>query len=141
MRFLKIVLTISVLFLFIAACNETKTTNTTISNNGNSVAQNINSAQPTATANELAAAQSIYKENCARCHKDDGSGGKIDIEGTIINADNLTTEKMKNMDDAKYIKYIENGIPDEGMPAFKNKLSDQQIKDVVKYIRTEFQSK
>ncbi len=36
---------------------------------------------------------------------------------------------------------IEKGIPDEGMPAFKGKLTDQQIKDVVNYIRTELQRK
>ncbi len=45
------------------------------------------------------------------------------------------------MTDAKYIDYIENGIPDEGMPAFKGKLTDGEIKDVVIYIRKELQKK
>lgn len=139
MRFLKITLTILALMIFIAACNETKTTNSTTVNNANSVAQNTNTTTPSATPNELAAAQVIYKEKCSRCHKDDGTGGKVDIDGATFNAENLTTDKMKKMNDAKYIKYIEEGIPDEGMPAFKGKLTDEQIKDVVKYIRAEFQ--
>lgn len=139
MKFLKIVFTISALLIFIVACNETKPTNSITANNANSTAKDTNAATPSTTLNELAAAQVIYKEKCSRCHQDDGSGGKVDFDGTTINAENLTTDKMKNMDDAKYIKYIEEGIPDEGMPAFKGKLTDEQIKDVVKYIRAEFQ--
>ncbi len=45
------------------------------------------------------------------------------------------------MDDAKYIKYITEGVPSKGMPAFKKILSEAEIKDVVKFIRAEFQSK
>ncbi len=139
MRFLKITLTILALLIFIAACNETKSSNPSNVNNANSTVKNSTNAQPTTTVDELASARNIYNDKCARCHKEDGSGGKVDIEGTTINSEDLTTEKMKKMEDAKYVKYIENGIPDEGMPAFKGKLTDEQIKDVVKYIRTEFQ--
>lgn len=139
MRFLKLLFVISTVLIFIVACNETKSTNSTTSNNANSTSQNTSTPQPSATANELAAAQIIYKEKCSRCHKDDGTGGKVDFDGTEFNAEDLTSEKMKKMDDAKYIKYIEDGIPDEGMPAFKGKLTDQEIKDVVKFIRAEFQ--
>jgi mono/diheme cytochrome c family protein len=141
MRFLKITLTISALLLFIAACNETKNTNSANVNNANSTVNNSTNPQPTTTVDELASAKMTYNDKCARCHKEDGSGGKIDIDGKVLNSEDLTSEKMKKMDDAKYIKYIENGIPDEGMPAFKDKLTDEQIKDVVKYIRAEFQSK
>ena len=60
-------------------------------------------------------------------------------DGTTINADNLTTEKMKKEPDAEYIEHITDGIPSEGMPAFKGKLTEQEIKDVVAYIRKELQ--
>ena len=56
-----------------------------------------------------------------------------------INAKNLTSEKMKKEPDAEYIEAIEKGFPDDGMPAFKGKLTDQEIKDVVAYIRKELQ--
>lgn len=142
MKFLKISLLATAFALFILACNETPRTNVTSAvSETNAVAVTNANAQPAPTIDELAAARKNYAEKCAACHKQDGSGGKVDIEGTIINAENLTSEKMIKMPDAKYIDYIENGIPDEGMPAFRGKLSDQEIKDVVKFIRQEFQKK
>lgn len=142
MKFLKITLLLTTFALFATACNQpaannsAANTNTKPNTNANTTA--VANTQPT-MADELAAARKNYKEKCASCHKEDGSGGKVDIEGTIINAENLTTDKMKKMDDAKYIDYIENGIKDEGMPAFKGKLTDQEIKDIVKFIRKDFQ--
>lgn len=128
--------------LFAMACNQPAVNNSAGNANAkpntNTNTTAVTNTQPT-MADELAAARKNYKEKCASCHKEDGSGGKTDIEGTIINAENLTTDKMKKMDDAKYIDYIENGIKDEGMPAFKGKLTDQEIKDIVKFIRKEFQ--
>lgn len=142
MKFLKITLIVSALLIFIAACSQTTSNNSANSNNGNSAANNsAATAKPTATIDELASARKIYSERCVKCHKPDGSGGEVDIEGTKINAEDLRTEKMKKMDDAKYIKYITDGIPSEGMPAFKSILSEAEIKDTVKFIRAEFQSK
>jgi len=89
----------------------------------------------------MASTKKIYTEKCASCHKEDGTGGKVEIDGTTLNAEDFTEDKMKNMSDAKYIGYIENGVPDEGMPAFKGKLTDDEIKNLVKLIRSEFQGK
>lgn len=143
MKFIKIGIVFSVIGAFVFACNQpTTTVNTNTVNNSNAAVVNTNAnAQPTAAADEMAATRKIYKDMCAKCHKDDGSGGKTEIEGTTINAENLTSDKMKNMSDAKYVDYIKNGIPDEGMPAFKDRLTDRQINDVIKFIRTEFQGK
>ncbi|MBN8161775.1 c-type cytochrome [Vibrio vulnificus] len=46
---------------------------------------------------------------------------------------------MRNFDDATIYKYIYNGVEDEGMPAFKDKLSEADIREVVRYIRAEIQ--
>ena len=94
---------------------------------------------PRATINEVASGQKIYEQNCAGCHKDDGSGGLMEIEGKKINADNLASDKIKGFSDEKILGYIMNGIEDEGMPAFKGKLSEGEMRDVVKYVRTEIQ--
>jgi cytochrome c551 len=150
MRFLKLGFILSVLTLFIFACGENKQTNSTspantiIVTNSNSSANtavvNLNAQQP-AKVDETASTKKIYTEKCVRCHKEDGTGGKVEIDGTTLNAEDFTVDKMKNMSDAKYIGYIENGVPDEGMPAFKGKLSDAEIKNLVKFIRSEFQGK
>lgn len=143
MRFLKTALIISALLVFIAACADTASNNPATSNSANSAANNsaAEAAKPSATIDELAAARKVYSERCVKCHKQDGSGGAVDIDGIKIEAEDLRSEKMKKMDDAKYIKYITDGIKSEGMPAFKDILSEAEIRDVVKFIRAEFQSK
>mgnify|MGYP003462753455 FL=1 len=74
-------------------------------------------------------------DNCAACHKENGTGGKIEIEGKSINPDDLTTAKIKAFSDDKIIGYIYKGIEDEGMPAFKDKLNEAEIREVVRYVR------
>ena len=94
---------------------------------------------PSATIDELASGKKVYEINCSNCHKQDGTGGPVEIEGKKINPDNLTSDKIKGFTDEKIIGYIMNGIEDEGMPPFKDKLSEGEIRDVVKYVRTVIQ--
>lgn len=154
MRFLKLGFILSVLTLFVFACVENKTSspaNTIIVTNTNSSANtnmskantaivDFNAQQP-AKMDEMASAKKIFTEKCVRCHKEDGTGGVTNIEGTKIKAPNFTTDKMKNEDDGEFIETIENGAKEDGMPAFKGKLSDDEIKNLVKFIRSEFQGK
>lgn len=142
MKFFKFVFLLTALSLFIFACAKTDTAKISPVNDANKLTNTTPmQAQPTATVDEMALTKKIYTDKCARCHKEDGTGGKTEIEGTTINAENLSTEKMKRMTDAKYIDYIKNGIPDEGMPAFKDRLTEDEIKSVIKFIRAEFQGK
>ena len=46
---------------------------------------------------------------------------------------------MKKESDEEYIEYMVKGIPDEGMPSFKDDLSDEEMKEVVRFIRKEIQ--
>lgn len=140
MNFLKISLILSAFALFVFACDAANKPDNTASNDAKTVEKTNARTSPSAM-DEIASGRSVYMETCVRCHKENGSGGKQTIDGTTINAENFTGEKMKSMSDEKYYKYIENGIPDEGMPAFKDKLTDEQIKNVVKFIRKEFQGK
>ncbi len=153
MNFLKSVFILSTLTLFIFACAENKTSpantiivtninspTTTNTSSTNTTVVNMNS-EPSANVDELASVKKIYSEKCVRCHKEDGTGGVTDIEGTKIKAPNLTSDRMKNKDDKDFIDIIENGAKEDGMPAFKGKLSDAEIKNLVKFIRTEFQGK
>lgn len=136
MNFVKLFTVILSLGLFIIACGESKPANSTATEtNKNAPA----TTTPASTVDELASARSIYNSKCLRCHKADGSGGAVEIDGVKLNSEDFTSEKMKKMDDEKYVKYISKGIPDEGMPAFEKQLSAEEIKDVIKFIRAEFQ--
>jgi mono/diheme cytochrome c family protein len=51
-------------------------------------------------------------------------------------AADLTGSKLKDKPDAELFQTIQNGRPPTAMSAFERKLSDQQIHDVVAYIRS-----
>ena len=145
MKVLKFCLILSAIALFIFACSDNKTSNSNATNNANTSnkpAANTNTATntpPTPATDELAAVKKIYTEKCERCHKPDGTGGKTEIDGEKINAPNFTNEKLKSKPDSEYIETIENGAVEDGMPKFKGKISDDDIKNLVKLIRKEFQ--
>lgn len=75
---------------------------------------------------------SIYKGKCEMCH---GAHGKASTStGKMMHAPSFKKSSIKNAPDSKLESIIKNGK--NKMPAFKNKLSDKQIKQVVAYIRT-----
>jgi mono/diheme cytochrome c family protein len=128
------------LTIFILACSQTQNTNTNsnIAAVVNNTTANMN-ATPSATPDELASARKIYSEICVRCHKENGEGGVVDIEGGKLKVPNLKTEGKMKDPDSEFIEQIRGG--GDGMPAFKDKLSEQEIKDLVKFIRKDIQGK
>ena len=122
----------------IAACGGNAASNANTSNQAqNSSATPAPSAAP--SVDEMAAAQKLYKANCAACHRDNGTGGKVTIEGRTINPDNLTDDRRKALSDQKILTVMHEGVEDEGMPAFKDKLSEAEMREIVRYVRVELQ--
>lgn len=73
--------------------------------------------------------QKIYRDNCVACHGENGEGITAPA---IFNPSFLA----HNKDD--FIRYaIEQGRQDTPMPAFKGKLSDNDIDNVTAYIRSQ----
>ena len=75
----------------------------------------------------------IFAKRCVKCHGKDGTGK---VEGVP----NLTLGKTKSKTDKEIISIITNGKQgeteeDEDMPSFKNKLSEEEIKAAVKYVK------
>ena len=120
------------LALFITACQpgETNSTNT------DSTAINESRSSPQSTVDLAAEGRLIFATNCMICHKETGKGGQVTINGRKIDPDDLTTEKMKAMTDDKLIGYVTNGVEEEGMPAFREKLTPEEIQTVVAHVRT-----
>lgn len=96
---------------------------------------------PRQTPDMTARGKQIYNTTCANCHKEDGTGGPKEIEGKKIKAENLVTDKMKNWPDDRFFKVIDEGIEDEGMPAFGDRLSDDEMRAVISYVRVGLQKK
>ena len=81
-----------------------------------------------AVVSAQAKGQDTYKAKCAMCHGADGSGNKA--MGTMP----LGGADVQKMSDADLTAAITNGKGK--MPAYKGKLTDAQIGDLVSYIRS-----
>ncbi len=126
------------LAIFASACGNASQPNTANAPTANANANTAKAASPAPTA-EVAAVKSgkdLYTINCMTCHKDSGKGGKVTVEGKQLDPDDLTSANMRAKTDEKLYTYISDGIQDEGMPAFKDKLSPEEIKSVVSHVRT-----
>ena len=82
------------------------------------------------------AGQLIYEEmGCPICHGHQGNGDGFMAEGLKPRPRNFTDFKvMSRLSDLTMFHSIRNGIPGTGMPAWN--LSDNQINDVIRYIKT-----
>ena len=73
-----------------------------------------------------------YKSKCQMCHGADGTGNTPAGKSTKVHS--FSEPDVVKMSDADLIAITTNGK--NKMPAYKGKLTDAQIKDVVAYIRT-----
>ena len=82
-------------------------------------------------------AKTNWANNCAQCH---GATGKGDTKmGKMLNAADLTdSKKQASFTDAQAATAIKDGVKQNGkttMKAFGGKLSDDEIKALVAYVR------
>ena len=83
-------------------------------------------------------AKANWDANCAQCH---GKSGAADTKmGKQLNAKDLTDPKVQAaFSDAKATQSIKEGVKENGkttMKAFAGKLTDDEIKALVAYVRT-----
>jgi mono/diheme cytochrome c family protein len=83
-------------------------------------------------------AKANWDANCAQCH---GKSGAADTKmGKQLNAKDLTDPKVQAaFSDAKATQSIKDGVKENGkttMKAFGGKLTDDEIKALVAYVRT-----
>ena len=117
------------------ACNTTSTLTTNQSQPSASPA----TAAATATPDEFAAVRMNFVKNCAVCHGEKAEGGRVEIEGRKLKVPNLREGHALHHPDEELVKQITEG--DDEMPAFKDKLNVEEINELVRFIRKEFQGK
>jgi cytochrome c6 len=74
----------------------------------------------------------LFKSKCAPCHSPDGSGSGP--AGKAMHIRDLRSHDVQKQTDAELTAIITNGKG--GMPPSKGKLTDDQIKQLVAFIRT-----
>jgi mono/diheme cytochrome c family protein len=77
-------------------------------------------------------AADLYKTKCQACHAADGGGDTP--AGKKLGAQSFSSAEFKKQTDEQLFISTKSGK--NKMPAFSGKLTDDQIKDLVKYIRT-----
>ena len=133
MNFVRAVLIITALAITLIACNQSADVTTNQSQpSGSAVASK-------ATPDPFASARANFAKHCVVCHGAKGEGGRVEVEGKKLKVPNLTKGHATEHPDDKLIKQIAEG--DDEMPAFKDKLSSQEINDLVDFIRKELQGR
>jgi mono/diheme cytochrome c family protein len=95
-----------------------------------------NMPNPVATSSDaVGAGMMIYMDHCQNCHGESGDGkGKKAAELSIAPADFTDASRMGRQTDGELFWQITQGhLP---MPAFKDKLTDEECWQVVTFIRT-----
>jgi mono/diheme cytochrome c family protein len=83
------------------------------------------------TQGKTATGSTIFQANCLVCHGEDGSGSDV---GKSLHAADLRSSTVQTKSNAALAHFIDEGKG--AMPAFKDRLDDQQVLDVVRYLRT-----
>jgi cytochrome c6 len=78
------------------------------------------------------AGETIFKSKCVLCHGADGTGNTP--LGKQLQAANLRSKDVQSKNNAELHKLIHDG--QTNMPAFAEQLTDTQIDQVIKYVRT-----
>jgi mono/diheme cytochrome c family protein len=83
---------------------------------------------------DMAAGKRLYFEFCKTCHGLDGKGAGV-MQFTPPAADLTSLEVQAKLDSGLY-KSIHEGRANTAMGAWKYALTDQEIRDVISYVRT-----
>ena len=118
------------LLVLMAACQAGKTVN--------SPAANVPPAA-LSTPDQFAPMRASYEKNCKLCHGASGEGGRVKLEdGTRLKVPSMREGHALHHPDSDFIKQITKG--GDGMPAFGEKFKPEEIKDLIRFIRHEFQA-
>ena len=78
----------------------------------------------------------LYEQQCLRCHGANLDGNGSDSKDLVIPPANLQAQKSRSKTDWELLVAISNGVLFSPMHGFRGKLTDQQMLDVLSYIRS-----
>ena len=90
-------------------------------------------AQKKGGGSQVERGRAVYEAKCARCHGDDGEG-RTRMAEVVEPPDISDAAWQRQRSNARMIASVTNGLGQ--MPAFKKKLTRQEIAAAVAYVRT-----
>jgi mono/diheme cytochrome c family protein len=89
---------------------------------------------PTQIEGDARAGKVLFNQHCVTCHGPKGRGDGLEIAGaTVADLSSPTTQRKLNVD---LLTTIHEGRPGRVMPSWEYRLSQEQTRDVLAYIRT-----
>lgn len=85
-------------------------------------------------AEQLSSSESLFRRHCAVCHGRGGDGGQVGA----LKVPNLKDRHARTLTDDEITRQIFDG--GKGMPPFKYTLTDEQIQELVRFVRHQLQS-
>jgi len=136
MKLISLMLTCAVIAMFGAACGETATPT--------NISPATSTASPTAPASsasvdEFARARTNFAKHCETCHGPNADGGTVTVEGKRLRVPSLKAAHAVKHTDDELMKIVTNG--EEEMPSFEDKLSAEEITELVRFVRKNLQGK
>jgi mono/diheme cytochrome c family protein len=133
MKLISLLLTCAIIAVIAVGCTETATPTNT------STANRTAAPTPAASVDEFATARANYAQNCEACHGPNGEGGPVKTPKKTIKVPSLKSDHAMKHTDDEIIKLITNG--EEEMPSFKDKLKPEEITEMLRFVRKNFQGK
>jgi mono/diheme cytochrome c family protein len=79
--------------------------------------------------------EGLYQQHCVRCHGKSGDGMGGDAKDLIVPPANFHSLKSRSKTDMELLMAIKQGVLFSPMHGWENRLSDQDMWDVLSYIR------
>ena len=80
--------------------------------------------------------QGVYEQQCLRCHGATLDGNGPDSQDLLVRPANFLSKTSRSKTDWELLVAISNGVLFSPMHSFRGKLTDQQMLDVLSYIRS-----
>ena len=80
--------------------------------------------------------QQIYEESCFRCHGVNGKGDGPDAASLIVRPANFHRVSIRSKSDFELLATLQYGLAFSPMHGWRGRLSDEEMSEVIAYIRT-----
>ncbi len=82
------------------------------------------------------AGEAIYKQHCLRCHGEKLDGNGPEAQDLIVRPADLSSTRSRTKSDWELLVPLTNGVLFTPMHSYRGKLNDEQMLDVLSYIRS-----
>jgi cytochrome c oxidase cbb3-type subunit 3 len=79
--------------------------------------------------------EAIYKEHCLRCHGKLGDGNGPDAQNLIVRPADFHSDRSRAKTDFELLITISNGVLFSPMHSWRGRLTDEEMLDVIEYVR------